>query len=293
MSQEITSMEQVGSLRGNSVLGDVEFIRSKVVFVGEGNLLATQTSDGSGKAGATVLHDTVITFNGDNGLVFIDRGVKPVIANVLVNNDNFCYIGADNYFNSRITLQCSEHCNIIIGGDGLFSSNVFVRTSDVHLIYDCETHTRVNESRSVFIGDHVWLGQDARVWKGTMIGSGAVLGASAFCAGKVIPSNTAWGGNPARQIRGGVFHVGASAHRFTQAKTNAWRTYPGDEYIYSFDPEQTVDFRQIEAMVLSASTAPERAEFFLDFSASTAKNRFFVPAPVVDPPRRRWPWRAS
>jgi len=48
----------------------------------------------------------------------------------------------------------------------------------MHLIYDVESHKHVSSSKSTFTGDHVWVGINATIWKGTQIGSGAIIGAN-------------------------------------------------------------------------------------------------------------------
>ena len=46
-----------------------------------------------------------------------------------------------------------------------------IRTADPHIIYDIH-RKRINPSKSVFIGDHVWCGQNVLLLKGCRVGSG-------------------------------------------------------------------------------------------------------------------------
>ena len=271
--QTIASIEQISNLRGNHIIGNFDFVNSKVTFKGNDNVLISSNLETPEKIR---LINTEITFNNDNSVVFLSPSDKGYSIGLAIHNNCFCYIGANNYFNGKLNLQCSEQCNIFIADDCLFSFGVWLRTSDVHLIYDLNSHRRINCSKSIFIGEHVWVGQDARIWKGTHIGSGAILGASSFSAGKRIPSNTAWGGNPARLIKKGVFFLGNSSHLFTDEETEKWSQCLNDKYIYTFDKNETLDFFELEQKVKSFITARDRAEFLLNFSRSKSKNRFYI-----------------
>ena len=51
----------------------------------------------------------------------------------------------------------------------------------------------------VIIGNNCFIGYDACILKGTTIGDNVIIGARAVIKG-IIPSNTVWGGCPAKQI---------------------------------------------------------------------------------------------
>lgn len=70
-------------------------------------------------------------------------------------------------------------------------------------------HTDVSAavaSRSVVIGENVWIGARAIVLGGTRIGDDAIIGAGAVVRGDVPPAATA-AGNPARIVREGRWRV--------------------------------------------------------------------------------------
>lgn len=217
--QIITSMGQISELKDNLIIGNFGFVQSKIIFNGSGNVLIGANSENSAKI---TLKDTTIRFHNDNSVVFVNESVKNYSILIEIFNNSFCYIGANNYFDGTVNMQCSEQYNIFIGDDCLFSHGIRLWASDAHLIYDTESHKRINCAKSIFIGDHVWVGLDAKIWKGTHIGSGAILGASAFTTGKRIPSNTAWGGNPAKLIKHGVFFLGNNAQPFTNVEAAKW-----------------------------------------------------------------------
>ncbi|TWO14060.1 hypothetical protein ZA02_06295 [Campylobacter lanienae] len=67
----------------------------------------------------------------------------------------------------------------------MVSWNTWLSTCDHHLIMDCNTNNRVNYSKSVYVGDHVWCGMETTISKGAFIASGAILGAKSL-ATKII-----------------------------------------------------------------------------------------------------------
>ena len=203
---------------------------SKINFYGKNNILFVE--DG------VTLRNSTIDFNKDNSVVYLSRNKHNYLLNCSLNNSNTLYIGKDCYINGIITLIASEGKNIIIGDDGLFSFGIWVRTADPHLVYDVNTKERINYSQSVLIGDHVWLGQQSLILKGTQIGSGSVLGGGTIVAGKHLLSNAAYGGNPARLIKGGIFFSGECVHGWTPEETKKYDRMLTEQWIYSADNRQ-------------------------------------------------------
>lgn len=274
--ETVTSTAEIAKLRENQIIGKVDFDKSKIVFNGKHNILMT-TPDSQRRESVALL-DTVISFNGNNSVVFLGDSDSFYQINLSLYHNSFCYFGADNYFNGMLTMICSEQCNIIIGDDCMFSSGIWIRTSDVHMIYDIDSLKRINNSKSVFIGDHVWVGQDAKLWKGTRVGSGAIIGADAFTAGKRIPSNTIWGGNPAKLIRSGVSFISRSGtHAFTTFETEALQECPEHHMaVYNFDESETEDFDAIESGFRKCDTMNKRVEYLDGIRMKKAKNRFYI-----------------
>ncbi|MBD5518940.1 MAG: hypothetical protein HDR07_10835 [Lachnospiraceae bacterium] len=59
-----------------------------------------------------------------------------------------------------------------------------IRNSDSHLIYSCDDGNRINPPQSVYIGDHVWIGEMVRILKDTQIDSGSIVGVRSVVADK-------------------------------------------------------------------------------------------------------------
>jgi len=100
-------------------------------------------------------------------------------------------------------ITSGDYSDIRIGDDVLFSHGLTLRTSDMHSIYDAATGKRINPAAPIRIADHVWLGQDVIVLKGSSIGRDCVVAARALVSGEIAPGTLA-GGCPARPIRSGI-----------------------------------------------------------------------------------------
>lgn len=164
------------------------------------------------------------------------------------------------------------------------SYDVLIRNSDAHLIYSCSDGQRVNSTKSVYIGDHVWIGQYVNILKNTQIDSGSIIGASSVVAGKQIPHNSVWAGSPLRQIKNEVFWDGTCNYNFTEEITESSidynkfisenrEGYHDDYWIYEYDENQVIEWDYLES-AMSRGTAMEKCNFLIDFNAAKAKNRF-------------------
>ncbi len=171
---------------------------------------------------------TQINLNGSNSVLFIAKGAKLdgceielgsgcviFIAESLVQNailrsykDSVIYIGKNIFFNplGLTELNAISRRHIIIGDGCFFSYPLVFDSGDFHMIYSFNG-AHLNPAKSILIGDFVWLGRDINILKGSMIGSGAIIGAKSVVSGK-IASNTISVGTPAKTIKKDVFWLG-------------------------------------------------------------------------------------
>lgn len=105
------------------------------------------------------MFDSSIEFRGDNSIVYICETKDVITLNLKVYNNSVFYMRYENYTNKGIKIVVSEQTNVIFGNDNLISYNTCIRTADSHIIYDSFSHKRINPSKGVYIGDHVWIGQ--------------------------------------------------------------------------------------------------------------------------------------
>lgn len=255
------------SLAGNSMIR----------FLGEDNILLIE--DG------VKLVNSTITFAGNHSVVYLSRNKHSYLGEIFIYNNSVVYIGEDCYFNRSIHIVASEQQNVVIGNEGLFSFEIYIRTADPHLIYDGTTKKRINSSASVFIGDHVWIGQNVLVLKGTAIGSGAIIGAGACVAGKKIPSNVSAAGNPVRIVRRNIFFLPNSVHTWTDEMTEKYANVDSDRYIYHTEASSTIFETVDEALKGSANAEQRLAKIQKLLVNNKEKNRF-----AIKEVRKKQPW---
>jgi acetyltransferase-like isoleucine patch superfamily enzyme len=260
----------------NTVINHPKLENSKIVFKGKNNILYCESAD-------TILNSARIKFEGDNAVVYLSKHANKDRRHkirIYAKSNTTVYIGNDVNFHpgegSLSYLWASEQKNIIIGNDCLFSVNTKFRTSDGHAAYDSNTKQRNNPAKSIFVGDHVWFGQDITALKGSRIGSGSIIGAGSIITGKTFASNTSCAGVPAREVKQGVFFARPNINGSTDEQLNEIATCDTDEWIYSYD-NSTLSMDEIDKDLSAAKTSDEKLSYIKkNLAASPSKNRFYV-----------------
>lgn len=283
MARTINTIEEITASKGtfdggNKIIGPFEMYNSKINFEGDRNILISRSDKGPAK-----LVNAILSFKGNDSVVFLGESGSDASYQIdlQVYHDNYCYIGTHTRFNGYakvIDIVCAETGNLFIGDDSGIANAVRFQLSDIHPVFNISEHKRINYSKSTFIGDHVWIGPDAKILKGAKIGSGAIIGMNAIVSGKKVPSNSMWGGVPARSLKEGIFYLFDATNVYTQEDTLRRSKHEDNCYIYAQD-ETTIDFDTLEKIILSKKTAEERAQFFVEFNKKTEmqKNKFYIP----------------
>lgn len=92
-----------------------------------------------------------------------------------------------------------------IGKDGLFATNVSVRGSSHHGIWDKTTGQLLNAEAGITIGDRVWLGDGVVVLNKARIPSGCIVGARSIVNREFLEENSLLAGAPASVRRQNVY----------------------------------------------------------------------------------------
>lgn len=262
----VSNIEEAVSLVENAIIGTPKMEDVTITFSGRNNILYCEE-------GVSIVEST-ISFKGSNALLLLRKSGHAYRLAVDLWNDTTMAFDRGSYFNGELHAIASERQSIVAGRDCLFSFGIWMRTADPHLLYSSETGRRLNNSKPIYIGDHVWVGQDAFLLKGTCIGSGSIVAARSLVAGKTIPSNTCWGGSPARKISEGVFFCSDSVHAYSAEKTKESQHCAPSQYVYEEAVIPLPDL--LNAALGSGLTANQRLEAMLVVFSNEDHNRFAI-----------------
>ena len=176
----------------------------KLNIVGKNNKINISEYDGDAKI--------LVNVYGDNNQIKISEGFilgEQLYLQIGQNHKNFgkCNntkfnIGENTSIESLkyVTYNCGAECNI--GKDCMIAGNVTLFNTDAHPIFDKDTKQIINKVKSIFIGNHCWLGMNVTVLKNSTIPDGCVIGwGSVFSGNKENRTNCVFAGNPARVVR--------------------------------------------------------------------------------------------
>lgn len=264
--EKINSFEEINNIKNNEIIGEFILENSSIEFKGKNNIMYFGKN--------IKLKNTKLRFTGNNSLIYIDDNYMPISLNGRVGNDSVLYLGKNTYINKGIEVYATERKNIIIGDDCMLSYETSFRTSDPHLIYNIDTKERINYAKSIYIGDHVWIGQQCLILKNSKIYSGSIIGGHSVISGKEVYSNTSWAGNPGKLIKEGVFFTCESAHDFTSEDLIETSFYNNDDFIYENDITN-LSFEKLEEDLERFKCVEEKLKYIQNTLVSNnQKNRF-------------------
>jgi acetyltransferase-like isoleucine patch superfamily enzyme len=190
----VTQLEPYKDDDGNEIIYGGPVVDVRIKFTGAHNRLVV--ADGAR------LGNLIVDFDCDNGECTIgaSKGVPAFSAAIRIGQDSTVEVGTNVSATSVVAMSAVEGTTIRVGDDVMFASENQVRADDGHPIFDVVSAKRVNVSRSITIGSHVWLGRGAVVLGGSTVGDGSVLGFNALLKGRV-PNNCVAVGSPAKVVR--------------------------------------------------------------------------------------------
>jgi acetyltransferase-like isoleucine patch superfamily enzyme len=137
-------------------------------------------------------------FNLDSGTI-IFRGNCAIASGcrIGVSNNGIIDFGDGFSANKNFFISCNKH--IIFGKDAMFGWNVSFFDANGHPVY---VNGEIKENtRKIEVGDHVWIGSECHVLKGTVIPCNSIIAYGSVVTTKLYEPNCVYGGNPVKKIQ--------------------------------------------------------------------------------------------
>lgn len=244
------------------------FKEASVKFDGHNNILFL--------ANEALLYKSNLHFRSDEALIFIAN--SSVTAEIALDYKCSCYIGNAIFFNYWLMsryIQISEKSNFVMGDNSLLSGSIVFESFDWHLVYDSKDNKRINKSKSIFMGDHCWLGRGLSVLKGASIFSGAIIGADSVVTAKPFFSNSINAGNPCKERKKEIFWSGECLLTHDDDGLQKYDIMQKDDFKFSFEKDKFLNPTLLDERLNALDTAAEKLEFVYDYIYNnTYKNRF-------------------
>ena len=169
------------------------------------------------------LINLAIMIKGNSNTFVLGKGSRIRKMKLSLSNQAKVIIG-DNFAVNDLTILTTYSCGrkVEIGSDCLFSYGLVIRTSDAHVIYDLDSGNVLNSSQDVKIGNHVWIGANALILKGSYIPDNCVVGARALVNKKFDKTNCVIAGMPAQIKKENINWNYCQADNW-DFKDNEWR----------------------------------------------------------------------
>lgn len=260
----IKHVSQFEKMIDNKIIGMPKLIDSEITFMGKNNILICDNN--------IELKNVVLKFNNNNSIVFLASKLDTFFLSI--SNNSSVFIGRNTEIQSNVEFHVFEGQNIIIGDDCYIGNAVSFHTSDNFPIYRIDNKSRVNFSSSIYVGDHVAIGNNSYISKGVKIGSGSIIDNFSYIESNVkIPSNVFAYGNPIKLIKG-IFFTKESLSLFKHEDTLNSKHYKSDVFIYNVINQETLDLNKIDK-ILNDLDVESRLDFINKlFVRNKRKNRF-------------------
>ena len=175
---------------------ECSFVDGRITIRGQGNKVII------GKV--STLKGLVVNLSGNDKEITIENTSKTIIGLKILSvrgDKQKVKIGTD-FGCGGCEIQMNDGSeSISIGGDCLFSWGIKMRTSDGHSVIDLKSGMAVNLPRDIHIGNHVWVGEDAKFLKGAVVPSNSVIGSFSVVTKSFTEENCVIAGFPAKVIK--------------------------------------------------------------------------------------------
>ncbi|GHE20563.1 acyltransferase [Halomonas urumqiensis] len=148
-----------------------------------------------------------VNFKGNGKVFFLRRSRKKIKNLKLVShrqNNQYCEI-KEEFGCGGLEVQMNDgEESLLIGEDCLFSWGIKIRTSDGHSVIDLESGRATNTPQDIVIGNHVWVGEDAKLLKGASIPDDCIVASFSVVTKPFYEKNNIIAGFPASVVKKNV-----------------------------------------------------------------------------------------
>lgn len=141
------------------------------------------------------------TFSQQKGTKIVFEG-KATICNpvyLTVNHSGVVKFGSNFQSNTNFVLSSANA--VTFGADCLVAWNVILIDGDGHSIYLPNSDKRYNDPKPIIIGNHVWIGSNVTILKGSKVADGDIISSGAIVSGVFDAQNVIIGGVPAKILK--------------------------------------------------------------------------------------------
>ncbi|MDH5150438.1 glycosyltransferase 61 family protein [Brevibacterium casei] len=180
-----------------------EYPGLKITFGGVGNVVKIEADSVFTNSRLDISHDSSL---------YIEKTSRRGIRNTVISmggsmSNKSLHIGRNIQIEgSHISMAGEDDLKMTIGSDNLWSSNVVIRATDGHPIFErANPGVVVNRAGPLVIGDDVWIGSSVVIMKGVEVGSGSVVGQGALVSKSFDEKHVVIAGNPARVVKRDIY----------------------------------------------------------------------------------------
>lgn len=149
------------------------------------------------------LYRSAITLEGENARIFLGKQITFRNTKIYCGKGNRPVIKIGNNCSTEgMEIIAKGSPRLFIGEDCMFASNITIRLTDSHTIYDRITGEIINkQTRPARIGRHTWIGQNVFLTKNISLPPNSIIGLGSVVGGVFTEEYTCIAGNPARVIK--------------------------------------------------------------------------------------------
>ena len=167
--------------------------RSDIEFRGEGNTI---------DAGRCSLCNTSIFIRGKGHRLVIGDDCQLFNLRIkIIGENNLVYIGDRSAIDGGNLISGGKGTQVKLGEDCMISEGLDLWSTDTHSVL--KDGSLKNPSKSIIIGNHVWIGKDVAILKGVTIGDNSIVGMRSLVTKDIRPG-TLNVGSPSKEIHSGV-----------------------------------------------------------------------------------------